>query len=323
MRQYGPMTDRVEAPPLLVIAGPTATGKTGLAVRLGQAMQAEGRVVTVISADSRQVYRGLDIGTAKATLEERGAVPHAGLDLVDPPQRFTVADFVRHARGVLDALARQDPPGLAILVGGTGLYLRAVARGLPVDELPDDPVRRSRLEAELRDDGLHALARRLSTLAPSLAASVDLANPRRVIRALEHAEVRGDEPRPALRGYAGSVSWIGLDVPRPVHDVWIVERARAQFAAGLIDEAVGLRTRYDPSLPCFSAIGYREAWSVVDGERTLDQAIEDDAARNVAFARRQRTWFRREPGVTWLDPSAKDPVPEAMGTLRSLAAAKG
>jgi tRNA dimethylallyltransferase len=234
-----------------------------------------------------------------------------------------VADFVRHAQGVLDTLARADPPGLAILVGGTGLYLRAVARGLPVDELPDDPVRRSRLEAELRDDGLHALGRRLSTLAPSLAATVDLANPRRVVRALEHAEVHGDAPRHALQGYAGSVSWIGLDVPRPVHDAWIAERARAQFAAGLIDEAVGLRARYDPSLSCFSAIGYREAWSVVDGERTLDQAIEDDAARNVAFARRQRTWFRREPGVTWLDPSGSDPLPLALATTRSLVASRG
>ena len=317
------MTRRSEAPPLLVIAGPTATGKTGLAIRLAQALPAEGRSITVISADSRQVYRGLDIGTAKATAEERGAVPHAGLDLVDPPERFTVADFVRHAWSVLDDLRREDAAGVAILAGGTGLYLRAVARGLPVDALPDDAERRAGLEADLATDGVTVLGERLRSIAPALAASVDLANPRRVIRALEHAEVHGDVPRPAPRGYPASVAWVGLDVPRTTHDTWIAERASAQFAAGLIEEAVRLRERYDPGLPCFSAIGYREAWSVVDGERTLDQAIADDATRNVAFARRQRTWFRSEPGIHWSDPSDRDPFPTAMATLRSLADAAG
>ena len=305
------------APPLLVLAGATATGKTGLAVRLGQALQAEGRPVTVISADSRQVYRGLDIGTAKASAAERGSVPHAGLDLVDPPERFTVTDFVHHATGVLDALAAR-PGGVAILAGGTGLYLRAVARGLPVDDLPTDDALRATLEADLERDGLPALAGRLVALAPALASTVDLANPRRVVRALELAMLRGDRPRPTPRGYGGPVAWLGLTVEEPEHRRRITERARQQFAAGLIDEAVALRERWDPSLSAFSAIGYAEAWSVVDGGATLDEAIEADAARNVAFAKRQRTWFRAEPGITWLDATERDPNVAALRALRAL-----
>jgi tRNA dimethylallyltransferase len=304
------------APPLLVLAGATATGKTGLAVRLGQALEAEGRPVVVISADSRQVYRGLDIGTAKATLEERGSVPHAGLDLVDPPERFSVTDFVRHATGVLEDLAARD--GVAILAGGTGLYLRAVARGLPVDDLPDDPALREVLEADLERDGLSALAARLIAVAPALASTVDLANPRRVVRAMELATLRGDGPRPEARGYDGRVAWVGLHVERDEHRRRIAARARGQFAAGLVEEAVALRERWDPSLPCFTAIGYAEAWSVADGLRTVDQAIEADAARNVAFARRQRTWFRAEPGITWVDATAGPPDVEATTILRDL-----
>jgi tRNA dimethylallyltransferase len=303
-------------PPLLVVAGATATGKTGLAIRLARTLLDEGRPVTVISADSRQVYRGLDIGTAKASVEDRALVPHAGLDLVDPPERFTVTDFVEHATAVLDDLRSRD--GVAILAGGTGLYLRAVARGLAVDDLPTDPVLRASLEADLERDGLPALAGRLVAAAPVLATTVDQRNPRRVVRALELAILRGDRPRPAARGYAGPAAWIGLHLEGAEHRRRIVDRARAQFDAGLIDEAVALRERWDPSLPCFTAIGYAEAWSVVDGQRTLDEAVAADAARNVAFAKRQRTWFRREPDIEWLDGTHDDAGAVALRSLRRI-----
>ena len=309
--------ERIASPPLLVVAGATATGKTGLAVRLGQVLLGEGRPVVVISADSRQVYRGLDIGTAKASPAERGTVPHAGLDLVDPPERFTVTDFARHANGVLHDLAAQ-PGGAAILVGGTGLYLRAVARGLDVDDLPSDPALRATLEADLERDGLTALIGRLMVLAPALATTVDLANPRRVVRALELAMLRGDRPRPEPRGYDGPVAWIGLRVEDAEHRRRIIGRARAQFDAGLVQEAVALRERWDPTLPAFTAIGYAEAWSVADGTATLEAAIEADAARNVAFAKRQRTWFRAEPDIGWLDATDGDPDEAALTTLRGL-----
>jgi tRNA dimethylallyltransferase len=289
------------APPLLVIAGATATGKTALAIEVAEALRADGRVAEIISADSRQVFRGLDIGTAKASLEERARAPHHGLDLVEPDQPFSVADFAGHANGVLDDLAARG--GIAILAGGTGFYLRAVARGLDTEALPSDPVVRARLEATLTRDGLMASVLRLEALAPELAAGVDLRNPRRVVRALEIAELRGDAPRPPARGYPGPVAWIGLRLEPDAHRERIATRARTQFDAGLIEEARSLRERFDPALPAFSAIGYREAWSVLDGTSTLEDAIEEDIRRNVAFAKRQATWFRSEADIEWFDAS--------------------
>ena len=302
------------APPLVVVAGATATGKTELAIRLAETIAAGGRPVAVISADSRQVFRGLDIGTAKVTDADRARVPHHGLDLVDPDEPFSVADFAAHARGVLADLAATG--GVAILAGGTGLYLRAVARGLDTDALPSDPVVRARLEADLAAGGLAPLVARLTATAPALAATVDLANPRRVVRALEIAELAGDAPRPPARGYAGKVAWLGLTVESAMHVDRIAARARAQFDAGLIDEARALRERFEPSLPAFSAIGYREAWAVIDGDLGRDAAIELDARRNVSFAKRQRTWFRSEPSITWFD--ATDALPVA-ATLEVIA----
>jgi tRNA dimethylallyltransferase len=288
------------SPPLLVIAGATATGKTGLAIRVATRLIADGIPTEIISADSRQVYRGLDIGTAKATLEEQGGVPHHGLDLVEPDQPFSLANFADHARAALDAIAARG--GLAILVGGTGLYLRAVARGIATDALPADPLVRVRLEAELLEHGLEPLVERLRRVAPERAAQVDTKNPRRVVRALEIAELDGGSgPLPEPRGYQGPVAWIGLSLDRTTHRAWIAARARSQFDAGLIEEAKALRERFDPSLPAFSAIGYREAWAVLDGRLDREAAIDEDSRRNASFAKRQRTWFRSEPDVTWLD----------------------
>ncbi|HYN69262.1 MAG TPA: tRNA (adenosine(37)-N6)-dimethylallyltransferase MiaA [Candidatus Eisenbacteria bacterium] len=304
------------SPPLLVIAGATATGKTGLSLDVAESLRAQGIPAGIISADSRQVYRGLDIGTAKVSAADRARVPHHGLDLVDPDEPFSVADFVRHARGALAAIAADE--GLAILVGGTGLYLRAVARGLDVEALPSDPALRARIDAALIEDGLEAAAERLRRLAPALAASTDLRNPRRVSRALEIAELAGDVERPELGGYSGRAAWIGLTVPDETHRTWIAERARAQFDAGLIEEAAALRKRWDPALPAFSAIGYREAWAVLDGAMDREAAIAEDARRNVAFARRQRTWFRSEPEIHWLDAGSTDLRALAMDTGRRL-----
>jgi len=304
------------APPLVVVCGATATGKTGLAIRLAEWLVEQGRAAEIVSADSRQVFRGLDIGTAKASAAEQARVRHHGIDLVEPDQPYSVADFARHAREVLAWLAERD--AVAILAGGTGLYLRAVARGLDADALPSDPDIRAQLESQLEADGLEALVDRLRLLAPSQAARIDLRNPRRVVRALEIAELRGDAGPPAPLGYDGPSTWIGLAVETPTHARWIVERARAQFDAGLIDEARALRERFDPALPAFSAIGYREAWAVLDGQLSRDAAIELDAKRNVAFAKRQRTWFRSERGIHWLD-AANDPLSNAQAAIREVA----
>ena len=302
----GPRVDG--GPPLIVIAGATATGKTDLAIRTAEALTREGRPTAIISADSRQVFRGLDIGTAKVSATDRARVPHHGLDMADPDEPFSVADFADHARGVLAGLARDG--AVAILVGGTGFYLRAVARGLDTASLPSDRELRARLESDLIQAGPAALVQRLETLAPVLAASIETRNPRRVVRALEIAELRGDGALPAPLGYPGPLLWLGLTVEPSVHARRIAARARGQFDAGLIEEARALRERFDPALPAFSAIGYREAWAVLDGELTLSAAIDLVTQRSVAFSKRQRTWFRSEPGITWLD-ATNDADPRA------------
>jgi tRNA dimethylallyltransferase len=285
-------------PPLLVICGPTATGKTALSLALAERING----TEIISADSRQVYRGMDIGTAKVSALDRARIRHHGLDLVEPDERFTAADYVAHAHGALVGIASRR--GVAVLVGGTGLYIRAIARGLPLEETGSDATVRAELEERLAGEGLHVMVARLRSQAPRIAARTDLANPRRVVRALERVQLRGDELPPAPRGYPGPIAWLGLDVERATNDRWIAERARWQFENGLLEEATALRARYDPTLPPFSAMGYREAFAVLDSEMTVEEAIKIDARRTRQFARRQRTWFRNEAGVEWLDAQA-------------------
>jgi len=298
------------------VGGPTATGKTAIAIEIALAIQAAGRRAAVISADSRQVYRGLDVGTAKPTLDERRGVPHHGLDLVEPDEPFSVADFVDHAAGVLAELAAAG--GVAILAGGTGFWIAAVAGGLPVGRLPWDPTTRAALEADLARDGLSSLVARLRELAPGRAGEIDLQNPRRVVRALEIASLAGDAPLPGPRGYAGPTLRLGLDVAdRALHRAWIARRAAAQLDGGILPEAEVLRGRFDPGLPAFSAIGYREAWDLLDGRLDREGYLAVNVRRNLAFARRQRTWFRREPVDLAVD--AADPT----ATRRAVAAALG
>jgi tRNA dimethylallyltransferase len=253
----------------------------------------------IISADSRQVYRGMDIATAKVGAAERALVPHHGLDLVDPDEPFTAADYQRVAFDALTAIAQRG--GVAILVGGTGLYVRAVARGVPLEETGRDPEVRAGLDRRLAGEGLHVLVAQLRSQAPAVAKRTDLANPRRVVRALERVAVQGDQPPPEPRGYPARSLWIGLELDPRENARRIEERARAQFAAGLLDEAARLRERYDEDLPSFSAVGYREAFDALDGRITVEQAIDINAARNRRLARRQRTWFRNEPDVFWLN----------------------
>jgi tRNA dimethylallyltransferase len=298
--------------PLVVIGGPTATGKTGLAITLAERLHAQAIPAEIVSADSRQVYRGLDIGTAKATPEERARVVHHGIDLVDADQPYSIAEFRAHALAALEMLGARG--GIGILAGGTGFWLRAVFAGIDTDALPSDAAVRAGLEADLESDGVGALAARLAALAPDLAARTDLRNPRRVVRALEIATLQGDAPLPRPLGYPAPVLGLQLFVERSEHVRRIHERARAQFDAGLVEEARALRERFDPALPAFSAIGYRESWALLDGELDLEAAIALDAQRNVAFAKRQATWFRREPALAVVDATS-DPAPALWPTL--------
>lgn len=246
----------------------------------------------------------MDIGTAKVGAAERALVPHHGLDLVDPDQAFTATDYQQAAYSALEGIAARG--GVALLVGGTGLYLRAVARGFPLAATGRDTVVRAGLERRLAGEGLHVLVAELRSTAPRVAAQTDLANPRRVVRALERTSIQGDTPPPAPRGYPARSVWIGLHAEPAQHRDWIATRARTQFASGLLGEAAALRERYDPSLPAFTAFGYHEAFAVLNGELSLEQAIERDATRTWQFARRQRTWFRAEPVVEWLDATSAD-----------------
>ena len=305
-------------PPLVVLAGTTASGKTALSLALVEELRARGVAAEIISADSRQVYKGMDIGTAKVTAEQRARVRHHCLDLVDPDQPFSVAEYAGYAGEALASIAKRG--AVALLVGGTGFYLRSVARGLAVDELPWDAEVRASVEARLAAEGLPALVGELRRLAPTRAAAVDLRNSRRVVRAVEIARLRGDAPLPEPRGYRRPVLWLGLQVEPPVLRERIRARARAQFDAGLVDETRALAARFDPSLPSFSGIGYAEALAVLEGRMTPEEAIAEDARRNLLFARRQATWFRREPDVRWLDATRDLPLAEtAAATLEYLA----
>jgi tRNA dimethylallyltransferase len=299
-------------PPLLVIAGGTATGKTALSLAVAEAIGG----AEIISADSRQVYREMDVGTAKVAAADRAHTPHHGLDLVDPDELFTAADFQRHAYEVLPAIAARGH--WAILVGGTGLYLRTVARGVPLGQADADPALRAELEARLEREGLAALAAELEAIAPTLAAQTHLANPRRVVRALERARLVGDRLPEPPRGYPAQSTWIGLRVSRDEQDARIERRAADQFAAGLVEEAVGLRARYGIHPRSFSAFGYFEALAVADGEIDVPTAVARDVGRTRAYARRQATWFRSEPGIGWLD--ASDPLAAAIEAGRRLLA---
>jgi tRNA dimethylallyltransferase len=241
----------------------------------------------------------MDIGTAKPTPDEREAVPHHGLDLADPDEDFTAADYRRHALDALAGIAQRRR--VALLVGGTGLYLRTVAHGLPLEQSGHDADVRARLEGRLVAEGREALADELRRRAPEVAVLTDLANPRRVLRALERLETRGSAAPPVAEGYPAPVLWLGLR-PDPAKNAAAIEaRARDQFGSGLLDEAAALRARYKEDLRAFDAISYREAFDVLAGRTSLEEAIARDVARTRAYAKRQRTWFRSEPAIDWLD----------------------
>jgi tRNA dimethylallyltransferase len=258
----------------------------------------------------------MDIGTAKPTLVERRGVTHHLLDLVEPDAAFSVADFVRAAQPVLADLAARG--GVALLVGGTGLWLRALATGLDVDASPADAELRARLERELTADGVEALAAQLTAEAPLTAARTDLRNPRRVVRALEITRLRGDGPPAGALGYGGRVLRLNVTLDPERNREWIEQRERGQLAAGLPGEAARLRLRFGSNLRSFSAIGYQEAFDLLDGR--LDQAgfLAVNVARNVAFARRQRTWFRSDAfGDAQLElDAADDPLAASLWPAR-------
>ena len=287
--------------PLLVIGGPTASGKTSLALELAKHLPIE-----VISADSRQVYRGLDVGTAKPTPAERRRVPHHVLDIIDPNEPFSAHRFSGLARpAIVDIERRGARP---VVVGGTGFYIQALLTGSPLGATPPDPELRSRLTRELEAEGPDPLIRRLREIAPERATVVDISNPRRLIRALEIAEARCPEAAPATQPVTNTpipAYVLGLQVEPAILAERIAQRTGQMFENGLLDEARWLRDRgYDRTLPALSGVGYAEALAHLDGQLSLPEAIERTTIRTRQYARRQRTWFRHQLPTNWHPPEA-------------------
>ena len=281
--------------PLVVIAGPTGVGKTATAVAL-----AARRPIEVISADSRQVYRGMDVATGKPTREERAAVRHHLIDVVEPDDRYNAARFRTDALcAVEDARRRGRVP---VIVGGTGLYIRALLRGLDPAP-PADPALRAELTEVAARQGREALHQRLREEAPSAAARLHPRDTVRVIRALERQRARRIEQRawsgpPSL----GVHCYFGLTMDRGRLITELRARCQRMVAGGLLEEVEGLLARgYDESLPAMHGIGYRDFAAVVRGKIGGAEAVRAMERDTVRYAKRQMTWFRREPDLEWID----------------------
>jgi len=292
---------RPEAAPLVAIVGPTAAGKSELSLRLAGALDGE-----VISADSMQLYRGMDIGTGKLAMSERLGVPHHLLDIWDVTEPASVSEYQKLARAAIaDIVGRGKTP---VLVGGSGLYVRAV-----IDDLKfpgTDPVVRARLERELVEAGSAGLHARLAAADPAAAAAILVSNGRRIVRALEVIELSGRPFSATLPEYRSVLPTVqlGLDIPRPELDVRIGARVRQMWQSGLVGEVrelidSGLREGRTAS----RALGYAQVLRLIDGEWTAEEAEQETVVATRRFARRQESWFRRDPRVRWLP--ALDPVP--------------
>ncbi|MGD1054420.1 MAG: tRNA (adenosine(37)-N6)-dimethylallyltransferase MiaA [Candidatus Dormibacteria bacterium] len=306
-------------PPVVAVVGPTATGKTAFAVRLAERL---GRA-ELLNADSRQMLRGLRVGTNTPGPEELAGVPCHLLGITEPGCPFSVADWLAAAR---DCLAALDVRGVRpIVVGGTGLYVRALLDGLDLDGSPPDPVRRAALNARASSpEGLAELAADLRQRDPEGAAGIDLRNPRRVVRGLEIVEARGSL---AGRGRGGTTRpsvRIGVDAAPDVHREWIAERAGRMMAGGLLEETAAALARGVTSEALDgSGIGYREALAVLDGRLSAAEAITEIARRTVRYAKAQRTWFRADRGVVWLQRESGDDLDGLVSRALELARGRG
>ena len=291
---------------VLAIVGPTASGKSALAVAVAQRIGGE-----IISTDSMQVYRGMDIGTATPTIEERGGVPHHLMDVWPMEHLATVSEFQTDARAAIDdVLARDRVP---VVVGGSGLFVSAVLDDLNFPGT-DEQVR-SRWEAELEALGSAALHERLAEVDPAAAALILPSNGRRIVRALEVIELTGEPFIAELPDPVGVYPTVrvGLEIPRDVLDERIAQRVDAMFAAGFVDEvraldALGLRNARTAS----RALGYSQVLAMLDGEITEEQAREEIIFSTRRFARRQQRWFRRDTRIRWIDYDSATAVEEAL-----------
>jgi tRNA dimethylallyltransferase len=301
------------SPPIVAVVGATAAGKTGLSLDLAERLDGE-----IVNTDALQVYRGMDVGTAKLPEAERRGIPHHLLDLLEVTEPLTVAEFKGWARTEISAI--RDHGRSPVLVGGSALYTRAV---LDRFEFPGtDPVVRRSLEAELAEAGPAPLHARLAEADPEAAARILPDNGRRIVRALEVVEITGRPFSASLpeHTYADPRSiQIGVDIGRPTLDTRIAARVRQMYDDGLVEE---VRRLLDAGLErgrtARTAIGYREAAAYLRGELTLDEAIAQTTTATRRFSRRQDSWFRKDPRVVWVRWDDPDRAERALEAVRAL-----
>jgi tRNA dimethylallyltransferase len=295
---------------VVAVVGATASGKSALALDLAEALGGE-----VVNTDSMQLYRGMDVGTAKLPLAERRGIPHHLLDVLDVTQPATVAEFQRWAREVIDDCARRGV--VPVLVGGSALYTRAV---LDEFEFPGtDPAVRARLEEELATLGSEALHARLAERDPAAAAQVLPSNGRRVVRALEVIEITGRPfaaTLPEQRYHYDGAVQVGVDIDRETLDRRIARRVQQMWGDGFVDE---VRTLTEQGLregrTASRALGYQQVLALLDGEITEAEAIERTTGATRRFARRQDSWFRKDPRITWVAHDDPQRVERAVATV--------
>ena len=282
---------------LITIVGPTGVGKTAWAIEIAERLNGE-----IVSADSRQIYRGLDIGTGKPTRDQLARVRHHLIDCVTPDQAYTLADYQAAAYAAIeDVFTRGRQP---LLVGGTGLYVRAVTEGLAIPPVPPNIELRAQLEERAASDGGESLYAELQQVDPEAATKIDPRNVRRTIRALEvfltsgrkFSEAGRVEPLPF------DVQRLGLTLPRDELYRRVDRRVDAMIAQGWLDEVRALAARYDEALPALSSLGYPQMRAVLHGTLTLDEAARDIKNHTHRFIRHQYAWFRpADPRLAWFD----------------------
>jgi tRNA dimethylallyltransferase len=306
LRQTGPMSSL----PIVAVVGATASGKSALALDLAERLGGE-----IVNTDAMQVYRGMDIGTAKLPPAERRGVPHHLLDLLDVTEPATVAEFQRWARAVIaECRGRGAVP---VLVGGSALYTRAI---LDRFDFPGtDPKVRARYDAALIEHGPEVLHRRLAEVDPAAAAGIIATNGRRIVRALEVIEITGRPftaslPEPA---YADPATvQVGVDIDRPALDARIADRVERMWEQGFVDEVRSLAGRgLREGLTANRALGYRQVLAFLDGELTEAEAKEQTITGTRRFARRQDSWFRKDDRITWVRYDHPDRVELALAAI--------
>lgn len=285
--------------PLVALLGPTGVGKTALSLELATRFNGE-----IVSADSRLIYKSMDIGTAKPTAAEQAQLPHHLIDLCWPDEPLSLAEYQQLAYATIDAILERGR--VPFLTGGTSLYVRAVVEGLRIPEVPPNPALRAELEAQLAHEGRDALYERLVALDPATAAVIDRLNPRRLLRALEIVIITG-QSKSELEGATPppyTTLQIGLMRPRDQLYARIDARVLAMVEQGLVAETEALLAAgYAPTLPAMTSLGYREMTAYLRGEMTLDAAITRLQTETHRYVRRQMTWFRKMPDVIWFDLS--------------------